>query len=124
MARLMSVALTEPAVRARTKTQTRRLGWSNLRAGEELRLVRKAMGRSRVLPDGSRYVEPLVDVARVRVVEVRRERLDAITDEDVAREGFELGPDEHPAAWFVAFFTEHMRCAPDAEVTVITWEYL
>lgn len=139
----MSVALTEDAVRHRHKTVTRRLGWSTLRVGEELRLVRKAMGRSRVGPDGQRYVEPLVDVARVRVVSVSREHLDAITDAEVDREGFGPYGDPHPhqdwwppgtvppaevhghaARRFVSFFTAAMRCTPDTVVTRIEWEYL
>lgn len=111
MPRLMSVALTEDAVRARRKTVTRRLGWRVLRPGERLTLCRKVMGRRG---------EPLVRVAEVEIVSVRRERLDAVTDAEVTREGFP-GRD---AAWFVAFFTTHMRCAPDTEVTRIEWRYL
>lgn len=143
MARLMSVALTEDAVRERRKTVTRRLGWGMVRAGDELRLVRKAMGRSRVGDDGVRYVEPLVDVARVRVVSVTRVRLDTITDADVDREGFGPYGDPYPhqdwwppgtvppaevhghaAHRFVSFFTAAMRCTPDTMVTRIEWEYL
>jgi hypothetical protein len=116
MARLISVALTEPQVRDRSKTQTRRLGWKNTRMGEHLTACRKVMGRKR--KDGT--VEPLVRIADIEVVKVRREPLDAITAEDVAAEGF--------AGWtpeqFVAFFCEHMRCAPDVEVTVLEFRYL
>jgi hypothetical protein len=120
MARLMSVALTEAAVRDRTKTVTRRLGWRFLKVGERLTLCRKVMGRSR--PDGT--VEPLVRIADVEVVDLRRERLDAITAEDVAREGFAppRGIDD-PALWFVAFFCSHMGCQWDTEVTRIEWRY-
>lgn len=116
MSRLLSVALTEDAVRARTKTVTRRLGWLTLKLGNHLTLVRKSMGRRR--KDGT--VEPLVRICDVRVLSVRRERLDAITADDVDREGF--------AGWtpaqFVDFFCEHMRCQPDTEVTRIEFEYL
>ena len=41
--RLMSVSLTEQQVRERRKTVTRRLGWKDLRAGEQLMLCRKWM---------------------------------------------------------------------------------
>jgi hypothetical protein len=116
MPRLISVALTEDAVVRRAKTVTRRLGWLNLRPGTRLSLVRKAMGRRR--RDGS--LEPLVYLGEVEVVAVRRERLDAVDAADVAREGF---PDWTPAE-FVAFFTSHMRCPADTEVTVITWKYI
>jgi hypothetical protein len=35
MPRLMSVSLTEPQVRARSKTVTRRLGWLMLKPGDK-----------------------------------------------------------------------------------------
>jgi hypothetical protein len=55
-------------------------------------------------------------------VDVRRERLSAITDADVEREGFDL--DEWVASDFVEFFCEHMKCKPETEVTRIEWRYL
>lgn len=112
MSRLMSVALTEQAVRERRKTVTRRLGWREVEPGDRLTLCRKVMGRT--------ADEPLVRVAEVRVVDVRRERLDAIQPDDVAAEGF---PDLNPAE-FVAFFCKHMRCEPGTEITRIEWRYL
>lgn len=128
MPRLMSVALTEDAVRAQRKTVTRRLGWSTLTPDTELDLCRKVMGR--------RKGDPLVRIARVRVVSAHREVLAAITDEDVALEGF-TGMDLSPynrgslhyepgqmAQAFVSFFTQHMKCEPGDEVTRIQWEYL
>lgn len=108
----MSVALTEDAVRERRKTVTRRLGWDFLEAGTRLTLCRKVMGR--------RKGEPLVRIADVEVVSVRRERLDAITQDDVEREGFILTT----PAMFVDFFCEHMRCNPSTEVTRLEWRYL
>jgi len=123
MPRLLSVALTADAVTRRDKTVTRRLGWwcdkhgrRLLHPGDRLTLCRKVQGRRRA--DGT--VEPLVRLAEVEVVTVRRERLCDITPEDVAREGF---PGWTPAE-FVDFFCGHMRCAGDAEVTRIEWEYL
>lgn len=117
MPRLMSVAYTEQAVVDRRKTVTRRLGWRFLKPGDRVTLVRKAMGRRR--PDGT--VEPLVRLAEVEIVAVRREPLAAITNDDVAREGFDppLG-----AWWFVDMFTAAMRCTPRTEVTRIEWRYL
>lgn len=116
MSRLMSVALTETAVRERRKSVTRRLGWAFLKPGERLTLARKVMGRRH--KDGT--VEPLVRICDVEVVSVRREPLDAITAEDVAREGF---AGQTPAE-FVAFFCEHMRCGPGTLVNRIEWRYL
>lgn len=101
MPRLMAVSLTEPQVRDRTKTVTRRAGWRMLRPGGHLQLCRKVMGRRRG--------EPLDRIALVEVISVRRERLDAITPADVAAEGF---PGMTPAE-FVAFFCRtHRRCEP------------
>lgn len=112
----MSVALTEDAVRERRKTVTRRLGWATLKPGTHLTLCRKVMGRRR--PDGS--VGPLVRIAEVEVVDVRREPLDAITQDDVEREGFRSASPQ----WFVDFFCEAMRCTPATEVTRIEWRYI
>ncbi|WP_234795765.1 hypothetical protein [Mycobacteroides chelonae] len=113
MPRLMSVSLTEDAVVARTKTVTRRLGWLNLKPGDRLTLCRKVMGR--------KQGEPLVRLVDVEVVSVYRQQLNAITREDVAREGF--------AGWttrrFVKFFCDsHQGCDPWSEVTRIEWRYL
>jgi hypothetical protein len=112
----MSVTLTEEAVVDRTKTVTRRLGWQQLKPGDRLTLCRKVMGRRK--KDGT--VDPLVRLAEVEVVSARRERLNQITDEDVAREGF---PGQ-TALEFVEFFTKHMRCMSMTPVTRIEWRYL
>lgn len=112
MPRLMSVALTEDAVVARTKTVTRRLGWRDLKPGTRLTLCRKVMGR--------KAGEPLVRLAEVEVVTASRERLDVIGPADVELEGF---PGWTPAR-FVAMFCANMRCAPDTVVTRIEWRYL
>lgn len=50
MPRLMAVSLTEPQVRDRTKTVTRRMGWRMLRVGDRITLCRKVMGRCRGEP--------------------------------------------------------------------------
>jgi hypothetical protein len=112
MARLMSVSLTEAAVVARRKTVTRRRGWLMLRPGDRLVLCRKVMGR--------RAAEPLVRLVEVEVVSTRRERLDEITDADVAREGFPEWDREE----FVVYFCAEMGCDPSIEVTRIEWRYV
>lgn len=112
MPRLMSVSLTETQVRVRSKTVTRRMGWLTLKPGDKLTLCRKVMGR--------KPGEPLERIVDVEVVSVRRERLDAITIQDVAAEGFAFTTKE-----FVAFFcTSHKGCRPDSVVTRIEWRYL
>jgi len=116
MSRLMSVALTEDAVRERRKTVTRRLGWANLKPGTRLTLCRKVMGRKRA--DGT--VEPLVRITEVEVVSVRREPLNAIAPGETAMEGF---PDM-TGGTFVKFFCEAMHCTPDTWVTRIEWRYI
>lgn len=108
----MSVSFTEPAVVERRKTVTRRLGWKFLKPGDRLTLCRKVMGRKKS--------EPLVRLAEVEVIDVRRERLDAITDNDVILEGF--------PGWkhydFVLFFIRQFGITHDTEVTRIEWRYL
>ncbi len=128
MARLMSVALTEQAGRERRQPAPRRLGRRFLKPGDRLTLCRKVQGRKR--RDGT--VEPLVRIADVEVVDVRRERLWDITDADIVREGVDPGLfEEHytdsgqptPQAW-VTWFCEQMDVKPDAEVTRVEFRYL
>lgn len=109
----MSVAFTEEAVVARTKTVTRRIGWRFLKPGDRLTLCRKVMGR--------RPGEPLVCVAKVEVVSVRRELLGDITAEEVALEGF---PGMPPAEFVQRFFEEAQGISVQAAVTRIEWRYL
>ena len=111
MPRLMSVALTEEAVRERRKTVTRRLGWESLRPLDRLILCPKTRG----VPKAER-----VELAEVVVVDVRQEVLGRISKEDVVREGFD---DMEP--WeFVDMFCQAMGCHPRAKVTRIEWRYL
>ncbi len=110
--RLMCVALTETAVRDRTKTVTRRLGWRFLKVGDQVTLCRKVMGR--------RKGEPLVRIVNVEILDVRRERLDAITQEEVALEWFPSWTVED----FVSMFMRAMKCGHETEVTRIEWRYL
>lgn len=113
----MSVALTEEAVVSRQKTVTRRMGWRFLKPGDRLTLCRKVQGRKR--RDGT--VDPLVRLAEVEVVDVRREPLEFMSLADLAREGF---PEWTTIRQFVEFFCEHMRCEPSTDVTRIEWRYL
>ncbi|PFG17219.1 hypothetical protein ATK74_1782 [Propionicimonas paludicola] len=134
MSRLMSVAFTEQAVVERRKTVTRRKGWwldrsgrHLLKPGDRLTLCRKVMGR--------KPGEPLVRVAEVEVVSVRRESLmllygaeyaDTPTSyleacAEVGREGF---PDMTPTAFVRKFFIDAQGMSPTDEVTRIEWRYL
>lgn len=107
----MSVSRTEDAVRDRSKTVTRRRGWLTLKPGDRLTLCRKVMGRRG---------EPLVRIAEVEVVSVRREPLEAITQDEVIREGFPAWTPRH----FVRWFAVAMSVDPSDEVTRIEWRYL
>lgn len=110
--RNISFAMTTDQVLARTKIVTRRNGWRFLKVGDYLRGVEKAMG----LRKGQRPVQLCV----VRVVSLRRERLDAITQDDVRLEGF---PDMTPAG-FVDLYCGAMRVGPDHDVARISFRYL
>ena len=63
----MSFMLTRQAVIDRTKTVTRRLGWDNLKPGDRLYAVTKAMG----LKKGEKQER----LGVIEVVSVRREEL-------------------------------------------------
>jgi hypothetical protein len=103
----MSFFLTEPQLLDGTKTVTRRLGWKLLKPETQLLAVNKCQG----LKPG----EKARILATVEVVSVRQERLDAITQEDCAREGFpHMSPRE-----FVTMFCRHMKCQPETVVTRI-----
>lgn len=120
--RLIAASLTEEQVLDGSKTVTRRLGWWTDKRGrrlvvegDRLRVVRKSMGRRR-----GDYVEPLVYLAVWEVTGVRREPLEAIDVDDVAREGFPgWSPDE-----FVRFFCRtHRGCQPGTAITRISVRY-
>jgi len=105
--RNISFSLTEAQFIAGTKDVTRRLGWKFLRPGDRLRAVRKAMG----LKPGQK----IHALGEIEILDVRRERLDAITPDEVRREGFgNLGPDR-----FIDFFCRHMNATPATVITRI-----
>lgn len=85
MSRRMSVSMTLPAVRARTKTVTRRHAdtWRTLTPGDHLTLIEKGMG----LPKGAKQVV----VAHVEIVDVRVEPIGKVLSEPdvLAREGIQ-----------------------------------
>jgi hypothetical protein len=127
MSRLMSVAFTEPAVAARIKTVTRRKGWWEdkngrrlLHPGDHLTLCRKVMGRKRG--------EPLIRLAEVEVVNVRREGLHELIREphdygqaEMIAEGFR-GMD--PGDFITKYFTRAQGIHVMDDVTRIEWRYV
>lgn len=109
--RRASFAITPRQMLARTKTHTRRLGWTWAKPGMRLR----AMVKTRGVRVGDER-----DLGIIEIVEVRREPLNAITQADVIAEGFpEWTPDD-----FVRMFVEANRCAPDVEVTVVVFRHI
>ena len=116
--RNMSFALTTDQIRSRTKTVTRRLGWTFLKPDESIRAVVKTQGLKR-----GEKVEPL---AVLRVKSVQFEALSAFSAfpgygaAECEREGFpHLSPTE-----FVAMFRRKNRCKPEDIVTRIEFEYV
>jgi len=113
MPRNISFALTTEQFKNRSKDVTRRLGWKFLKVGDILMGCEKVQG----IKKGE-----LVRLGLIRVVDVRRERLNQITAEDVIREGFP----EMNRGDFITMFIEEMK--PDggvlAPVTRIEFEYL
>lgn len=113
MSRLMSVAFTEQAVIERRKTVTRRKGWTFLKPGDHLTLVRKSMGR--------KPGEPIVRIAEVEVIDVRRERLSHV---DVAGELDREGCGDMSATEFITRYFEPQGIHALDLVTRIEWRYL
>ncbi len=112
MPRHISFSETINQVRDRDKTVTRRMGWWDLEAGEELIGVEKAQG----LKKGER----VVPICRIRVISARTEELHDIRPEDPAREGFPLLNREQ----FIAMFCRRFKCQPDDLVRRIEFEYI
>jgi hypothetical protein len=113
----MAVALTIPQVKDESKTVTRRKGWLRkgtpmLKEGDLLTLCAKVQGR--------KPGEPLDRIVTVTIVSVRRERLDAVTPEDVTAEGF---PGWSPEQFIKFFCDTHKGCEPGTVITRIEWRY-
>ncbi|MBL4800733.1 MAG: hypothetical protein JKY45_02495 [Emcibacter sp.] len=112
MPRNISFAMTTQQVRNRTKTVTRRYGWLFLKPEEILNGVEKAMG----LKKG----EKINRLCQIRVVSVRQEPLQAITQEDVIKEGF---PDWTPAE-FIKMIVDNYGKHPSELINRIEFEYV
>jgi hypothetical protein len=111
--RQISFTLTTEQVRQRLKTVTRRYGFKDLKPGTLLQGVVKSQGL--------RKGEHPEKLSVIRALSVRREPLNAITAEDVAREGF---PGKSPE-WFINFYCEHnWGTHPGDEITRIEFDYV
>ncbi|KKM87389.1 hypothetical protein LCGC14_1269410 [marine sediment metagenome] len=104
--------MTEAAFLDGSKDVTRRLGWKNLKPGTELLAVNKCMGLRK--GEKARIFGP------IRVVSVRREPLNAITQDDVRREGYALPLGTRD--WFIRKFSRAMSCYAGTVVTRIEFK--
>lgn len=116
--RNISFNLTQQHIRDRTKTVTRRLGWTFLKPGDRLQGCVKCMGL--------RPGEKIQKLAVVEVVSVRREPLNELTRkvfygvDEVLAEGF---PEKTPEQ-FVQMFCDHMNATRMTTVTRIEFKYV
>ena len=114
MPRNMLFMLTTEQIRNRTKTVNRRLGWWLLKPGDILNACEKCMG----LKKG----EKIKRICQIRVVAVRKERLNFITHSDVVKEGFP----KMSRADFIEMFVREMspKYGPLSYVNRIEFEYI
>ena len=104
--------MTTEQFKNRTKTVTRRNGWLKLKVGEIVNGCEKCMGFKKG--------EKIKRLGQIRITSVNREPLNAITQEDVIREGF---PQWTPRR-FIKFYAAANKVAEDETVTRIEYEYL
>ena len=110
--RRMSFSKTIRAYCDHTKTVTRRASWWDVKVGEILIGAEKTMGLRRG--------EKMIVLGQHRVLSVRRERLDAVTAQDVIQEGFpNMSRDE-----FIEMFCRCMKCTPETIINRIEFEYV
>lgn len=107
----MSFAATTSQILDRSKTVTRRDGWEFLEPGVLVWAVWKAMG----LRKGEKHRR----LALIRIVDIRREPLAEVTDNDVTREGFP----GFTAEWFVRFYCQLNGGTREQMVTRIEFDY-
>ena len=113
MPRNMSFAITTQQVVAETKDVTRRMGWLFAKVGDLIWACEKCMG----LKKG----EKVKRLKLICLTVVRREPLNAITPEDVVREGF---PDMSTREFIDMFCSTHKGCKPDTVITRLEYKYI
>lgn len=104
--RLMSFAMTIEQMRNQTKTVTRRHTIRKLKAGDLILAVEKLRGVRR---------EDRKSIAVIQVVSVRREKLEAVTQDECRREGF---PDKTPME-FIQLYIKGNSISPRLPLTEI-----
>ena len=115
--RNISFNLTPAQVKDRSKTVTRRLGWTFLKVGDILMACEKCMGLKRG--------EKIAKIGRIEVTNVRRELLSDLIDPlgygdaEAIKEGFP----NLSGVGFVEMFRKEMGCK-NTMVTRIEFKYL
>ena len=110
--RNISFSMTVPQIKARTKTVTRRQGWANVKAGDVLMAVEKAQG----LKKG----EKVQRLGPIRVIDVREERIQDMTDADCVLEGFP----ELTRIGFILMYCQANKCYAHHYCRRIEFEYV
>jgi hypothetical protein len=113
MPRNMSFAITTQQVINETKTVTRRNAWWNAKVGQLIFACKKCMG----LKKG----EKVERLKLICLTDVRKEPLNAITPEDVVREGF---PEMTTAEFIEMFCRTHKGVTPDTEIMRLEYKYI
>ena len=108
----MSFSATTEQIRRRTKFETRRLGWAELKPGELFCAIEKGQG----LKKGEKVTRIVV----LECLDNHPEPVNAIKKRGCRREGF---PDHSPRE-FVRMFCRLNHCEPETEVNVITFRYV
>lgn len=108
--RNMSFMLTTSQMIARQKRVTRRLGWWFLNVGDVVMAVEKGMGLKRG--------EKVKKLYPIRVLSIRGEPLQDITQNECVLEGF---PDMKPKDFVLMFMDTH-KCGPLEIVNRIEFE--
>lgn len=122
MPRNMSFSQTTEQMRARTKSVTRRIGWENLTAGEFVMAIEKGQGL--------RKGEKVKPIGLIRIVSVRRERLNRLLlvpdygASEMTLEGFPPGHRKHDPRVFVTEFWNGTGTPPGEMVTRIEFEFV
>jgi len=115
--RNISFMLTVPQMHAGTKDVTRRMGWWNLTAGQQIRACEKCMG----LKKG----EKINVICVIEIISTRREKLRRMIDfpiygwDECRREGF---PGMSPNEFVLMFCSSHKGCTLDTEVNRIEFK--
>ena len=108
--RNMSFSITTTQMYQRSKTVTRRMGWSFLQPDDLVSAIEKGQG----LKKG----EKVKRIGTIKIISIRAETLSSITIEEVIKEGF---PDMN-VPQFVRMFCKANKCEPNDLVNRIEFE--